>query len=53
MIDAEKFSSELLSDFLEKHPKLKKDDSVLAEFVQIMADVSTAAIEKYDREVSR
>lgn len=53
MIDVKRFSQELLDEFLEKHPNLKKDDSVLAEFVQVMVDVSAAAIEKYDREISR
>lgn len=53
MIDEKKFSRELYEDFLEKHPKLKSDDSVLAEFVQIVADVCAAAVVKYDRDSSR
>lgn len=53
MLDAKKFSKELLDEFLEAHPDLKKDDSVLAEFVTVVADVAAASIAKYDRENAR
>lgn len=52
MIDEKAFGQELYEDFLEKHPKLKRDESVLAEFVQVMAEVCAAAIVKYERERS-
>lgn len=53
MIDNERFSRELYEEFLEKHPKLKADDSLLAQFAKISADIATLAIEKYDRENPR
>ncbi len=53
MINEKAFSRELYDDFIEKHPALKRDDSVLAEVVQIVADICAAAIAKYDRESSR
>lgn len=53
MFDAKRFREELLNDFLDQHPAQKEEDSVLSRFIQIMADVSVAAIEKYDRENTR
>ena len=53
VFDVKKFSQELVEEFLEDHPALKKDDSVLAEFVVVMAEVSAAAIAKYERENTR
>ncbi len=53
VLDAEKFSRELYEGFLAAHPALKQDDSELAKLVQVIADVATTAIVKYDRETSR
>lgn len=53
MIDEKKFSEELYEDFLEKHPQLKRDDSVLANVVKIMTDICAAAIVKYNQENPR
>lgn len=50
LIDAEKFSKELLAEFLELHPSLKSSDSVLVNFVKVAAEVAALAVEKYDRE---
>lgn len=53
MIDMENFSRELYEEFLNAHPELKADDSELAKFALVMADMASAAIAKYDRENAR
>lgn len=53
MVDEKKFSSELLEEFLNSHPKLKAEDSLLAKFAQVMAEMCAVAIAKYDRETHR
>ena len=53
MVDIEKFRNELFDEFLQQHPELKAEDSVLALFAKIFAELAAAAIAKYDREALR
>lgn len=53
MIDGKKFSAELLDEYLNKHPKLKKKDSILGVVAKISAEMVTLALEKYDQERPR
>lgn len=50
VIDIPKFSEELHEEFLSQHSKLRADDSALAQFTKISAEIAAMAIAKYDRE---
>lgn|GEM_PF-4936784 len=52
MIDMEKFRLELLEEVLQRHPKMKSEDSMLAPFAKLIVEIAANAIAKYDRENS-